>query len=295
MRLKTPFALLPIVLLAAFSVAGCGDDEKSDKGGSGGGGSKAKGSVATPSPLKAGGDFTVCTDVPYPPAESLDGNEFVGYEIDLMKEVAERLDTNAQFEKTAFDAIIPALDAKRCDAIISSMNVTPERQKQVGFVTYMEIGQSLMVPADSKEDIASLDDLAGMKVAVQSGTTLRDALEAKSKELEQDGKEAIEVQTFPDAAAAAQALKSGRVDVFFADSPVVADYVNKDSNSFAFAGEPIDPLPVGIATRKSDTELHDAIQQAVDAMYADGAMLDILGEWKVQDFALQDEDQGSEG
>ena len=219
----------------------------------------------------------------------------VGYEIDLMDEVADRIGTEATYEKTIFDNIIPALDAKKCDAIISSMNVTPEREKQVDFVEYMEIGQSLMVPTGDEDKVSSLEDLAGMSVAVQSGTTLGDALKKQSKELEDAGKDPIDVQTFPDAGAAANALKTDKVDVFFADSPIVAEYVNKDEDAFAFAGEPIDPLPVGIAIRKGDSELLDAVQEAVDSMYEDGTMEEILSDWNVQDFMLADEGGEEDG
>lgn len=292
MRMTRLAAILFTLLAAALMAAGCGGDDGSDgAGGDRDGGSEDSG-IETPAPLEAGGEFVVCTDVPYPPAEFLEGDKFVGYEIDLMNEVAERLGTEATYEKTLFDAIIPSLQAKRCDAIISSMNVTPEREKEVAFVEYMEIGQSLMVPAEGAEDITTLEDLAGLSVAVQVGTTLKDALEAKSTELEDAGKEPIDVQTFPDAGAAAQALKADRVDAFFSDSPVVADYVNKDAESFAFAGEPIDPLPVGIALRKEDTELQEAVQAAVDAMYEDGTIMEIFEEWKVSDFALEDEGEG---
>ncbi|MCW2959704.1 MAG: basic amino acid transporter substrate-binding protein [Thermoleophilia bacterium] len=281
-------AMLMLVLLAALLLAaGCGGDDDNGDSGSDGGSNGDDSGITTPAPLESGGAFRVCTDVPYPPAEYLEGTTFVGYEIDIMNEVADRLNTNAEYEKTLFDAIIPSLQAKKCDAIISSMNVTPEREKEVAFVRYMEIGQSLMVATDNDDDIANLDDLAGKTVAVQVGTTLKDALDAKSKELVADGEDAIEVQSFPDGGSAAAALKSDRVDVFFADSPVVADYINKD-DSFKFAGEPIDPLPVGIALRTEDTELTEAIQDAVDAMYEDGGMDEILEKWKVADFGLPD-------
>lgn len=281
--------LLLTTLVAAFVAAGCGDDG----GGGDGEGSRDSGGdsgskVETPPPLEAGGEFRVCTDVPYPPAEFLEGDEFVGYEIDLMNEVAERLGTTAEYEVTGFDAIIPSLQSDRCDAIISSMNVTEERQQQVDFVEYMEIGQSLMVQTGENEDVEGLDSLAGKSVAVQVGTTLKAALDEKSKELEDAGEEGIDVQTFPDAGAAAAALRSDRVDVFFADSPVVAEYVNDDPDAFTFAGEPIDPLAVGIAIRKEDTELRDAVQEAVDAMYEDGTMEQLLSQWNVEDFMLSD-------
>lgn len=294
MRMTRALALLLTLLAAMLIAAGCGDDD-SDSGDSGTRSSDDETSIATPAPLEEGGEFVVCTDVPYPPAEFLEGDEFVGYEIDLMTEVAERLGTEAVYEATGFDVIIPALQSERCDAIISSMNVTEERQEQVDFVEYMEIGQSLMVRTGEEEEIDGLDALAGRTVAVQVGTTLKDALDEKSAELEEAGEDRINVQTFPDGGAAAAALRSDRVDVFFADSPVVAEYVNDDPDAFTFAGEPIDPLPVGIATRKDDTELRDAIQEAIDAMYEDGTMEELLGEWNVADFMLADGDAAGEG
>lgn len=283
MSIRRFLAFLPVVILASLVAVGCGGD---DEGSNDDGGSRGGDEVSTPAPLEADGDFVVCTDVPYPPAEFLEGDKYVGYEIDLMNEVAERLGTTAVYEKTLFDAIIPALQSKKCDAIISSMNITPEREKEVAFVPYMEIGQSLMVAAGNEEGIEGLDDLAGRSVAVQVGTTLKDALDAKSKELTAAGSEGIDVQTFPDAGAAAAALKTDKVDVFFGDSPVVADYVVKDEESFEFAGEPIDPLPVGIALRTEDTELQEAVQSVIDDMYEDGAAEDILAEWNVADFML---------
>lgn len=289
MRARRVLRTIPLILLATMVAAGCGNDDSDDGGESGDGGAKT---TSTPAPLEAGGDFVVCTDVPYPPAEFLEGSKYVGYEIDLMNEVAERLDTTAVYEKTLFDAIIPALQSKKCDAIISSMNVTAEREKEVAFVPYMEVGQSLMVATGEGEGIEGLEDLSGKAVAVQVGTTLKTALEDQSKELEAAGDDPIDVQTFPDAGAAAAALKSDKVDVFFGDSPVVADYVVKDGESFEFAGEPIDPLPVGIALRKEDGELQDAVQSALDEMYEDGTVEELLSEWDVQDFMLASDDEG---
>lgn len=294
MRMSRTIALLLAVLAALLLAAGCGEDDGDGDGGDGGGSTAAKSDIETPAPLESGGELVVCTDVPYPPAEFLEGDKFVGYEIDIMNEVADRLGVEATYEKTLFDAIIPALERKKCDAIISSMNVNPEREKQVAFVEYMEIGQSLMVQRGEGEGVDTLEDLAGRSVAVQVGTTLKDALDTTSKELTAAGKEPIDVQTFPDAGAAAAALERNKVDAFFADSPVVAEYVNKEQDSFEFAGEPIDPLPVGIALRKEDTELQDAVQEAIDSMYEDDTMEEILSRWAVEDFMLAGDDEGGE-
>jgi ABC-type amino acid transport substrate-binding protein len=76
------------------------------------------------------------------------------------------------------------------------------------------------------------------------------------------------------------------VDAYFGDSPVVAYYIEQDPSSFAFGGSPINPIPVGIAVRKDAGDLKTAISQAVDAMYADGTMQQILSKWQMSDFAL---------
>ena len=78
----------------------------------------------------------------------------------------------AEFKNIVFDSIIAALLTKKCDAIISGMNDTPERRKQVDFVDYLKVGQSLMVKKGNPKHISTLASLAGHVVSVQSGTTI---------------------------------------------------------------------------------------------------------------------------
>ena len=241
--------------------------------------------VATPAPLETDGQFVFCTDVPYPPAEFQEGQEFKGYEVEMAEEIARRLGTTAEFQKTGFDGIIGALQAKKCDGIVSSMNVTEEREEQVAFVEYMTIGQAVAVAADEAGTINSLEDLGGKTVAVQVGTTLKALIDEENEAFD----EKVKVESFPDAGSAASALKTGKVDAFFADAPVVADYVNKDPESFGIGGTQIDELPAGIALRTADTELQEAVQKAVDEMYEDGTMLQIFSKWNVDEFALSDD------
>lgn len=240
---------------------------------------------ATPQPLTAGGNFAICTDVPYPPAEYQENGQFVGYEIEIMNEIAKKLNARPVYTATPFSGIIQALDAKRCDAIISSMNVTPEREAQVAMIEYLQIGQSMMVLNGSTLQINSLDDLAGLRVGAQAGP-LRGTLYKKNVEFQATGVAKMKIGNFPDAASSITALQAGKLDVVYTDSPVVADYVNRLPDQFAFAGAPIDSLPVGIAVRKADTALANAIADAVQAMYKDGTMKTILSKWRITDFSL---------
>jgi polar amino acid transport system substrate-binding protein len=234
----------------------------------------------------AGGKLVYCSDITYPPEEFYQGGKPAGSDIDIGTQVAKRMGKTAQFDNTGFDGIIAALLAKKCDAIISGMNDTAERRKQVGFVDYIKVGQSIMVKAGNPRHLTSLASLSGKSVAVEVGTTNKTFLDQTSKMLQKQGKAAIKVTPFPKDTDAAAALKTGRVDAYFGDSPVVAYYIQKDK-SFAFGGSPINPIPVGIAIRKDDAATKSGVQKAITAMYADGTMKKILAKWKMSATALK--------
>ena len=137
----------------------------------------------------------------------------------------------------------------------------------------------------SEEDQHSLTSLSGKSVSVEVGTTNKQFLDAESKLLTKKGKPAIKVVTFPKDTDAASALKTGRVDAYFGDSPVVAYYLKRDP-SFGFAGRPVNPIPVGMAIRKGDA-LIPKVRKAVTSMYADGTMKKILAKWQMGAFALK--------
>jgi polar amino acid transport system substrate-binding protein len=238
----------------------------------------ARSSVTPPPAIKSAGQIVYCTDISYPPEESYAaGNKPVGSDIDIGTGIAKLMGVKAIFKNTTFDSIIPALTTKKCDAIISGMNDTASRRKQVDFVDYLKVGQSLMVKKGNPEHIGALASLAGKRVSVESGTTNRDFLAAASKNLVKTGKKAITIVTFPKDTDAAAALKAGRVDAYFGDSPVAVYYANRD-HSFQVAGSPISPIPIGIAIRKGDP-LKAAVQQALAQLYGNGTMKTIVSKW----------------
>jgi polar amino acid transport system substrate-binding protein len=270
-----------VLVLSALTIAGCGGGNKSaattSTTATSGGGS----SIQAPASIKSAGTLAFCSDITYPPEESYKAGTTTpeGSDIDIGTDIARRMGVKARFDNTGFDGIIAALLAKKCDAIISGMNDTPERRKQVAFVDYLKIGQSFMVQSGNPANISSVASLAGKAASVETGTTNKDYLDAQSKQLQSQGKKPIKVVTFPKDTDAANALKTDKVDAYFGDSPVVAYYVDKDPKSFAIGGSPVNPIPIGIAIRKSDTELQSAVRKAIAGMYADGTMNKILVKW----------------
>jgi len=280
-----PFVLAgAIVLLLAFAASGCGGSSKSSEStttqtttaGSGA-------SITAPASIASAGKLVFCSDITYPPEESYKQGTTTpeGSDIDIGNYIASKMGVKARFDNTGFDGIIAALLAKKCDAVISGMNDTPERRKQVAFVDYLKVGQSFMVKKGNPENITVIDSLAGKSASVETGTTNKDFLDAQSKRLTSQGKKAIKVVTFPKDTDAANALRTGRVDAYFGDAPVVAYYIEKTPDAFSLGGTPVNPISIGIAINKSNTELQSAVRKAIAMIYADGTMDTILTRWKL--------------
>jgi len=240
--------------------------------------SSALGAGIQPPPnIKSAGKIVFCSDITYPPEEYFKGGKAVGSDIDIGAAVAKSMGVQAQFKNTTFDSIIAALLAKKCDAIISGMNDTAERRKQVDFVDYLSIGQAITVKKGNPLHFTTFDSLSGKRVSVESGTTNRDFLVQASKKLSAKGKKPITIVTFPKDTDAFAALVAGRVDAYYADAPPAAYYA-KQNSSVEVCCHPINPFPIGIAIRKHDP-LAPAVRSAIKALYANGAIKRIVAKW----------------
>jgi polar amino acid transport system substrate-binding protein len=259
--------LLPLLGIAVLSatLAACG------------GGGKSSSSVPNP--------IVYCVDTTYPPMESIVNGSAAGADIDIANAIAKQLGSTAQIKTTGFDVIIPALQHKKCDAIISSMTITPERAKSVHFTPYITVGAFLMVKKGNPSNISDLASLSGKSAAVEASTTELAGLQAENKTLQKQGKPQITIKIFPADTAAAQAILSGHVDAYFADAPPVLYYIRTTHGQFETVGSQVETAPEGIATRKDDA-LGAKIQSAVNTLYSNGKMKSILAKWQASQFAL---------
>ena len=268
--------LLPLVAVVALvsTLAACG-------GGGGSNNTTTTGAASSvPNPI------VFCVDTTYPPAESIVNGSAAGYDIDIANAVAKQLGSTAQIKTTGFDVIIGALKAKKCNAIISSMTVTPERSKVIHFTPYVNVGAFLMVKKGNPENISTLASLSGKSAAVESATTELDGLKAENKTLQTQGKPQITIKTYPADTSAAQAIIHGHVSAYFADAPPVLYYIRTTHGQFETAGQQVETAPEGIGTRKGDP-LGAQIATAVHKLYADGTMKTILAKWQASQFALK--------
>jgi polar amino acid transport system substrate-binding protein len=269
--------LLPLLGVAALvaTLAACGGGGKKATTSTGGAG-------AIPNPI------VYCVDTTYPPMESIVNGSAAGADIDIANAIAKQLGSTAQIKTTGFTVIIPALLRKKCNAIISSMTITPERAKQVHFTPYITVGAFLMVKQGNPAHITDLASLSGKSAAVQSSTTEFAGLQAENKILQKQGKPQITIKQYPADTSAAAAIQAGKVDAYFADAPPVLYYIRTTHGKFETAGKQVETAAEGIATRKGDP-LALQIGNAVQALYLNGKMKTILAKWQAAQFALKNQ------
>lgn len=242
--------------------------------------------VTPPPNVAEAGEIVFCSDLGYPPMESLRGSRPVGADIDIGAAIGKSMGVKARFRNVGFDGIIAALRAKKCDAILSGMTDTAQRRKQVDFADYLIVGMSLMVKKGNPKHITGLASLSGLRVAVQVGTTEKDALAVENRRLAKQHRRPVVIRLFQKDSDAAAALFTGKVDAYFSDDPPVGYYVKQSGGKFEVAADKIQAAPYGIATRKHDP-LGPAVRKAIRELYAKGTMRSILAKWGLSAFALK--------
>lgn len=289
-RLSVVAAFTTVVLLAAA----CGSKDN-------GGAIQQKGTTTTrpstaaagslksklPAAIASAGVLKVGSDIEYPPNEFYQGGDTskpLGMDIDIAKALAEKLGVTAVFvNDTDFAGIIGALQANRFDIIMSSMNDNADRRgKGVDFIDYFTAGASILVAKGNPKQIKSLDDLCGQTVSVQKGTTEEtDTLPPQQTKCKNANKGAITVLSFEKDTDALAQVKTGRAVAVLEDSPVAGYNAKASGNGadFEVTGERTDSANYGIAVLKANEQLRNAIQEALQAIIADGTYDKILDTW----------------
>ncbi len=214
----------------------------------------------------------VGTEPAFPPFESTESGEIVGFDIDLLNAIGEKAGKTIEFESLPFDGLIPALQGGSIDAAVSGMTITEERAKTVDFSDpYFDAGLAIAV-RDSTTNIQSLDDLEGKKIAVQIGTTGAATAE---------GVPNTEVSTFDSAPLALQELANGNVDAVVNDA-AVTDYAIQSGNipGISIVGQVLTDESYGIALPKGSENL-EAINTALAELKADGTYDALYEKWNL--------------
>jgi polar amino acid transport system substrate-binding protein len=278
-----------VPVLAALAFAGCGGSKSTSSAttSSSAPATKVNSAIAAqvPASVKAKGTLIVASEAQYAPNEFIasDGHTVIGMDPDMVKAIAGVLGLKTQVVNSTFEAIIPGLAAGRYDVGASSFTDTKEREKTVDFVTYIKVGEAFLTKASGGPKINGLAELCGHTVAVEKGTTELEDAEKQNKTCKAEGKP-IKLLIFPGQNEANLALASGRAEVDFADSPIIAYQVRqlgvkvRSSPTFGVA-------PEGLALPKNNG-MAKPVLEALKQLIADGTYASILKRWELQEAAI---------
>jgi polar amino acid transport system substrate-binding protein len=220
--------------------------------------------------------LTFCTDPTFPPMElTKSSGAIFGFDVDMANAIATKLGISAKAVKTAFPGLIPALNSKKCEAVISGIFVTADRLKQAGAVTYMHSHRVLLVKGGNPKHIKGPNDLKGLNVAVQAGTKYEQYLKALKAKI------GFNLASYPGDTDAVAQILIGRSDVVLTQDTSAAYQIGKHPGKLLIAYLFKQQDAFGIYYRKSDGALGAALRGAVSALKKNGTMARLAAKYKL--------------
>lgn len=212
------------------------------------------------------GVLTVGMEISYPPFESYDGDDVVGFDPDVAEALAERLGLEVDYFDTRFPNLILGLDSGRFDTIISGMYILPDRIKQADAIPYAQTGAAIMVAAGTDAQPATPEALCGMTVGLQQGTSWVGKLNTLSADYcVPNEKGAIEIREYPTNSEASQALMSGNIQAQLELLSAAHAIADKSRGRIEITSDnAIYPETLGIYVKKGNEALYQAIESALE-------------------------------
>ena len=232
----------------------------------------------------------VATNAEFKPFETIENGEIVGFDIDLIKAIAGKLDMEVKLDNMEFDGVISAVNQGTDDVAISGLTINETRKKSVDFSdAYFKGAAQILIVAKNDAHYtgktkAELDEqLKNQTIGVCSGFTG----EAYAKGDEEWGFKAIEgakVNIYDNISLAIEDLKNGTINAIIMDDVPAKESAATDENKNDIKCIDI-PLTVeeyGIAVKKGNTELLDKINKALKELEAEGELQKIADKWGVK-------------
>ncbi len=224
------------------------------------------------------GVLTVGSEVGYPPFEDFaeDGKTPIGYDMDIISEVADRLGLKVNVINTAWDGIFAGI-GENYDVVCSAVTITADRKETMDFSTpYIDNYQAVVLRKDDTRKIESLKDLDGMVISLQKETTS----EVLMQDYKGTGTISVEIVANEKVTTCFTQLENKEVDAVVVDSTVADGIVPKNTDKYVIAYvDKSEPEQFGIAMKKGNTELQKAINEALAQMAEEGVIEDTYDYW----------------
>ncbi|MFV9510531.1 basic amino acid ABC transporter substrate-binding protein [Tepidibacillus sp. LV47] len=248
-----------LLIIGSLSLFGCGASDKGDDN-SNTGGEKT---------------YKVVTDATFPPFEStLPSGEIVGFDIDLIKAIAEVQGFKVDIQHVGWQPMLNAIDNGKGDIAIAGITIDEERKQKYDFTEpYFDATQYILVPENS--NVKSLDDLQGQNIGFQSGTTGEKAVQKIF------GKDYKGAKGYEDLPAAVNDLLTGRIVAIVGDNAVVGEFVKKypDKKLKVVKDDRFEVEHYGIMVKKGNTELLKQLNEGLKKIKENGKYQEIKNKY----------------
>ncbi|MCO4757998.1 MAG: ABC transporter substrate-binding protein [Oceanospirillaceae bacterium] len=211
----------------------------------------------------AGDKLRIATEGAYAPFNMVNAQgELEGFDVDIARALCAEMKADCEIVAQDWDGIIPGLRARKYDAIVASMSITPERQRVVEFTERYYSNVLAFVAGKGQAADTSEAALKGKTIGAQRATIAGQYLEDKLGDI-------VDVKLYDTQDNAYLDLTSGRLDLLLSDKFPAYDWLNTDAgNAFEFKGDDIDINDeIGIALRKGSkwrTRINDALKAIVE-------------------------------
>jgi polar amino acid transport system substrate-binding protein len=238
-----------------------------------------------PDSIAASGTLVVGTNPgPVPFTYRAGDGQVTGADIDLMREIAERLGLVIQVEETTFDGVLDGVAGGSYDVGASGIFNTEARRAQVDFVDYLRGGTQWAVPEGSDVEPGRA---CGLRIlAIADSVQATEDIPGRSRACTQEGEPPLQLRQVASSDEAGALLLRGEADAFVADAPVVAQLVGMSKGRLVTAGAAYDPQTYGVAVSRAAPGLREAVEIALVTMIEDGSYARIVGKWGIADGAI---------
>lgn len=262
---KAKAFLVATSLLVAISLGGCGTSNNA---------AESNNQNGSPSDSQEK-EYIVGTDANFAPFEYVsDKNEVVGFEIDLVKAIADKAGFKVNIVNTPWEGIFTTLKNGDRDFLVSAITITDERKKDMDFSdSYFEAKQVIVVGKDSS--IANMNDLNGKKVGVLTGST------GDIVVTELLGKDSKDIKRFEGTPLSLKELENGGIEAVVADNGVVTNYTknNPDKGLKIIEDAQFAKEYYGFAVNKGNKDVLDKINEGLNKIKTDGTYDKIYEEY----------------
>jgi polar amino acid transport system substrate-binding protein len=238
-----------------------------------------------PDRIKKAGRIVVATMPNYAPITYKDPatSKLSGFDIDLGEALAKELGVGIEWQEIAFAQMIPSLQTGRVDIALAGMSDLPSRREIVDFVDYMRSGAQFYTSPALAKDIKSPADLCGKKVGASRSTNWpKQIAEWSEANCVAKGRPAIEAIGTEGSADARTQLKTQRLDAAVQGNETLPWFQSQEPNTYVPLGEAFTESLAGIPVLKTETQLRDAVAEALGRLQQKGTYDEILKKYGLQ-------------